>query len=531
MSRNVFQDTGAARVRRSSFDLSHRVTTAFYPGQLVPLPPIECVPGDVHKLGFNGVVRLTPLVTPAMQPMKLRYYAYFVPYRILDDNWEEFITKGEDGTSVVTLPVFNPADADVPANAIAVGTIWDYFGYPLVQPPAAFCPLDYPRRAYLKIWNEYFRVPGIQDEVVEDVVDLPASYQLRWRNWTRDYFQACLPWTQRGLSPALPVFGSTNAEFAIPDATSGSSHTLLGIMTGSSVTPGGGSYNGSVIAPAGGNLATLNSVLSDNNTIDGSGLSGADIADYRTALQLQVWLERNARAGARYTEQLQSHFDIRHNLDARLQRPEFIGGSVTDVVISEVQQTSETAATPQGTLAGHGLSLPRGFVGKYRVPEHGVIIHMVCVTPEASYSQGIDRAWLRRTTFDFPFPEFVALGEQEVFNGELFTEDSVADPTGAINFTPFGYTGRYNELRFIPNRVTGEMRPGELYEQWTSTREYASLPPLNDSFLSMETALSDMMRPFAVQNEPPCLAIFGIRLDSSRCIPYMSEPAGLPGGG
>lgn len=538
MSKNVFQAVGGAKVRRSAFDLSHRVVTAFYPGALVPLPPIEVLPGDSFSLSFNGVVRLTPLVTPAMQPMKLRYYAYFVPYRILDEDWEEFITGGDDGQSVLTLPVWDPALYTTPADVVAKGTLWDYFGMPTgVVPADEVCPIDYFRRAYLMIWNEFFRVPGLQDEVDIEDLTIPESFQLRWRGWLRGYYEAALPWTQRGLPPALPVFGSTSAVFGV-NVTSGVNINDHDGAGGQPYWPlaawGNNPVAGNVVVPSGSgapNLTGVNASMNqflDANTIDGSTLSSADINDFRTALQLQRFLELNARAGARYSEQLQSQFEINGKyLDMRLQRPEFIGGSVTDIIVSEVQQTSETAATPQGTLAGHGISLPRGFVGKYRASEHGVIIQIVCATPEAIYSQGIDRSWLRRTQLDFPFPLFAGIGEQEIYNGEIYMQSAVADPNGVISRTPFGYTGRYNELRYFPSKVTGEMRPGGLYEQWTGAREFSGLPPLDGDFVSMEAALPDLMRPFAVQNEPPLLAIFGLGINAVRPIPFMSDPVGL----
>lgn len=525
-SNSPFAVVGTSKVRRSVFDLTHNVKTSFWPGQLIPLPPIECIPGDVHRIRFNGVVRLQPLVTAMFQPLKLRFYSFFVPFRLLFDEWETFITGGDDGTSVVDLPRVSPGDFAA-ASGVDIGSLWDYFGF---QVNTAYRttglatnsqPLDFPWRAYWLVWNEFFRIPGIQSEVDITTYYLTAAGGIpAYRNWQRDYFTSALPWTQRGIAPALPVFGSASAEFDISVVNSAAG---IGLDVDNVAPLASFVINGA--GPGSQAEDNLNAIFNDN-VVEGDSFSSVDINDLRLAWQTQVWLERNARAGARYTEQLFAHYGAAPR-DDRMQRPEFIGGSTTDIMVMEVLQTSETASTPIGTLAGKGIGLPAGHVGSYRVLEHGLIMNFVVVTPDATYSQGIPRSWLRRNRLDYPFPEFAALGEQEIYNGELFMQDAGTDPTGAENLEPFGYTGRYNEMRYIPNRVTSLMRT--TLNNWHMAREFASLPPLNDEFVNMEGALSDMLRPFAVQSETPLLGIFAVGLDSMRPLPFLAEPSEIGG--
>ena len=210
---NLFQALDRPRIARSAFDMSHEYKTTFDMGQLVPVLTMECIPGDIIRLGAAAVLRMQPMLAPILHTVKLRYYSFFVPYRILFDDWEEFITGGEDGQSVVSLPTWNPdAFTASIANVTATGSLWDYLGYNPVDSAtnihADNQPLDFARRAYIRIWNEFFRVPGIQDEKTESVGVAGEVYKLLYRNWTRDYFTAALPFQQRGLPVSLPIFGN-----------------------------------------------------------------------------------------------------------------------------------------------------------------------------------------------------------------------------------------------------------------------------------------------------------------------------------
>lgn len=543
---NIFSNLDRPRVARSSLDLSHEYKSTFDMGQLVPISIMEVLPGDVFRLGAAAVLRFQPMFAPILHRVKMRFYAFFTPYRILWEDWEEFITGGESGGSMPSIPLNDPnsyGGSVTSDNVIMRGNLWDYMGYAPVRWPSLAhyttivkngVPHDLPRRAYVQIWNEYFRVPGIQAERGVPINVASPVYKLLFKNWTRDYFTSALPFQQRGTSPALPIFGNASAEFDTNVGLSGGGDVNLLIHQGVSGVPDFKIASGSVLNAK----ANLDAAL-DENTVDISSLSSVDINDLRLAWQTQVWLERNARGGARYTEQLQFRWGTRP-LDARLQRPEFIGGYSTDFLFSEVLQTSSTDAepSPQGSMAGHGIAVNGGNLGSYRAEEHGCIIILACADPVPAYMDGVNRQWLRRTKFDFPSPEFVHLGEQEIFNAELgvLTDESSG---GQYNREPFGYTGIYNEMRYQPNIITGEMR--DVFDYWHLARILdpndlrnpgggsGSAVPLNGEFLSIEHDLEKLKRIYAVQNVPGIIGSFGIKAHAVRPIPYMAIPSSIGG--
>lgn len=528
----IFQEVAPARVPRSSLDLSYEKKFTCDMGQIIPILAEEAIPGDVWDIANRAVVRFQPLLAPVLHEVSAKTYYFFVPYRLLDDAWESFISRGVQGTTVGTLPVFDPADYTTPANVYAQGTLWDFLGFPLLQPATEFCPMDYPRAAYYFIYNEYFR-----DETLTTALDLTPGVEYAIKNalWSKGYFESALPWQQRGTAPALPVFGSASVDFAFNSVNySATAFANLGIpvfKNSSRTNPNDlGAMEPAGAAPLvnpAAQVAGIGEVLSDSNTVDGSTFTASDISDLRLAVQLQVWMERNARAGVRYTEFLKSHFQVSPT-DARLQRPEFIGGTVSPVLFSEVLQTSATdnEPTPQGTLAGHGISVLGEHAGRYRVEEFGLIMGLMVVRPKPAYQDGINRQWLRRTTFDFYFPEFSGLSEQEIFNGELCTRDVAADPVGAANLGVFGYTGRYNEMRYKPDMVCSEMRT--TFDYWHLGRQFnpASPPSLNAAFLEC-VPRKDI---FAVPSVPGLIVSFGNILNVLRPMPFMAEPASLFGG-
>ncbi|MEO5368117.1 MAG: hypothetical protein H7831_17545 [Magnetococcus sp. WYHC-3] len=525
MKNNPFQKIGRARFPRSAFNLSYEKKFTADMGILYPILADECVPGDVWSIGNSAVIRFQPLVAPILHQIKVKTYYFFVPYRLLDENWEEFITRGEDGNSVVTLPVFNPEDYDEgPAAVMAKGTLWDFLGFPTgnASPPVEFCPLDYPRQAYNMVWNEFFRDQNLQTEIPEGVAAPGATvgFQLKRRNWTKDYFTSALPFQQRGNAPALPVVGTiaADADFDLAFDAAYVPGTPLNVSVSGNFAPAGAA---DVFKDA------VDANFNNNTTVSvTSSLTSVDIADLRLAFQLQVWMERNARAGVRYTEFLNAHFNVAP-YDARLQRPEFIGGTTNDVLISEVLQTSSTDSepTPQGNLAGHGIAVQTAQVGKYRVEEFGVMIGLMCVYPTPAYQNGINRQWLRRTTYDFYFPEFANLSEQAIYNGELCTIPITTDPDGSQNLDIFGYTGRYNEMRYKPNMVCGDMR--DTFDYWHLGRQFdpASPPALNEDFIVCDPR-KDV---FAVPSEPGMVVSFGNHLNVLRPMPIIAEPMKLGG--
>lgn len=532
--KNPFNMVSQPAIRRSGFRLPHEYKTTHDPFQLIPISCFEVLPGDVIKLNVSAVLRFQPLLAPILHRLKMRFEAFEVPYRILDENWPQFITRNPDGDTVLTLPRFDPGDYGTPANVYAQGTLWDYLGYPLIRPPSEACPLDYPRRAYYRIWNEFYRDENLETEI--DYED-PASnaYNILNAAWNRDMYTAALPFRQKGTSPALPIIGDTAAVFSMPYQVANTNDDYAPVMSNSPNPRGldGGRPNLPTArwqVPGNSGFAdAFNLMLSENNVVSGATLTGADIADLRYNWQIQAWMERNAVGGTRYTEYLRAQFGTAP-LDAILQRPRFIGGLTSDVLISEVLQTSasDNEPTPQGNLAGHGLGLARGNLGSVKVREFGLIMILAHVEPDTAYSQGIDRAWLRRTSFDFPHPIFANLSEQEVFNAEIYTRDNTADPDGSINFTPFGYQARFNELRYLPSKVTNQMR--ETFDYWHMARKFAAAPALNAAFIRPTAAeITEIKRVFAVPSEPAFVVNYGIMVDAWRPIPMMGVPANLGG--
>lgn len=507
----VFQQTAPARPGRSVFNLSYNKKLTCDMGQLIPIMCDEVVPGDVFKIGNQAVVRFQPLIAPIMHEVNVFVHYFFVPYRILWKDWETFITGGVDGNdTTAVLPRWAPQVTPI------VGSLWDYMGLPLVIPTGR-TPLDFPRRAYFSIWNEYYR-----DETLQTKVDFaPAgsdSYGvIKQRCWEKDYFTSALPWQQRGTAPSLPISGTTSAVFNA-DATG-----TLRVTIGGTDTQAYGMYNApnSGVSfsptPAGNGNNPLRPIITAaslaNNTVDLSSATTFDVADLRLVFQIQKWMERNARGGARYTEFLRSHFAVSPR-DDRLQRPEYIGGSKSPVIISEVLQTSEpTASSPQANMAGHGISVNQSFCANYRATEYGLIMGIMSIMPRSAYSQGIDRQWLRQTKYDFYFPEFANLSEQAIERCEIYATNVEAE-----NKTLFGYQGRYDELRFKRNQVCGLMRTSLNY--WHLGREFASPPLLNSTFVECNPS----KRIFAVQNEPGLIVNFGNLIKAIRPMPVQSNP-------
>lgn len=250
----------------------------------------------------------------------------------------------------------------------------------------------------------------------------------------------------------------------------------------------------------------------DANTIDLAGATTFDVADLRLAFQLQKWMERNARSGWRYIEFLQAQYGTSPT-DERLQRPEYFGGAKTPVIVSEVLQTSETAATPQGNMSGHGLVADMAYIGKYHAKEFGLIMVLMSVVPKAMYQQGIDRQWLRRSNWDFYNPSFANLSEQAIERAEIY-----ATAVEAENRTIFGYQGRYDEMRVKRNMVCGQMR--DTFDYWHLGRQFESAPLLNTSFL----ACIPSKRIFADQDDPGLIVTVGNKIKAIRPMPVIAEP-------
>lgn len=501
-----FESVKSARPGRSVFDLSYSKLLTCDMGQLIPVMCDEMVPGDLFNVGNEMVIRYQPLVAPILHQVWVFIHTFFVPYRLLWDQWEDFITRGITGNLEPALPTWSP-------TSNGIGSLWDYLGFPTGVVPTGALPLDFPRRAYNLIYNEYYR-----DETLISEVAATNETILR-RAWAKDYFTSALPWQQRGTAPALPISGSSSAEWSAAIDAMLYPNSLVGGANKQIQNGSAGAAQSTIELADGSNWpssqdlkARLTTAQLNSNTVDLSDASTFDVADLRLAFQLQKWMERNARSGARYVEFLKAQYGTAPT-DDRLQRPEYVGGAKVPVIVSEVLQTGETATTPQGNMAGHGLVADMSYIGKYHAQEFGLIMSIMSVIPEAMYQQGIDRQWLRRSNWDFYNPSFANLSEQAIERAEIY-----ASGVEAENRTIFGYQGRYDEMRVKRNMVCGQMR--DTFDYWHLGRQFGSAPTLNQAFIECNPD----KRIFADQADPGLIVSIGNKIKAIRPMPVIAEP-------
>lgn len=500
---SIYQHTGALSPARSMFNLSYSKMLTCDMGQLIPVICDEAVPGDIWQISSEAVLRMQPLVAPVMHEINVYLHLYFVPYRLLwpkneaeTDGWEIFITGGQTGDLEPVQPVWQPtADAEM-----AVGSLWDYLGFPTGLTAAGMqgpFPVDYPRRAYNLVWNEFYRDENLQTK------RLLSDTSIALRAWEKDYFTSALPWQQRGTAPALPVTGTSSAVWDASSFTSaaGNRYVMVNDVNDGKFQVGKAEA-----------IVTARTAF-NNNTVDLSSATTFDVADLRQVVQIQKWMERSARGGVRYTEFLHSMFGVSPR-DDRLQRPEYFGGSKSPVIVSEVLQTSSTdATTPQANMAGHGIAVQAMYGGKYHCQEYGLILGLMSILPRPMYQQGINRQWLRPTRYDYYFREFANLSEQAIERAEIFYSGVEAE-----NKTLFGFQGRYNEMRQKDNMVVGEMR--STFDYWHLGREFLTAPALNSIFITC-VPRKDI---FAVPSVPGFLINWGNRIKALRPMPVEPVP-------
>jgi hypothetical protein len=514
-----FKSIKLPKIRRNKFDLSHekRLTADMF--YLYPVLLDDCIPGDKWKIGNEIVIRTNPLAAPLMHEINCYVHYYYVPYRILWDDWEKFITGGTDGKFTAQIPKINMAMAK------HAGSLWDYFGFNVIDDvhnDISFAPLGFPLSAYNMIYNNFYRDQNIQDEVSLSSLP-PGKDNLYVRAFEKDYFTSMLPWQQRGIAPSLPISGKLDLRQGIAEFFSRMGSGIPDYPIGLKIRNAGDGNYGELVN--GYDQDILNQYLNNNKVngyVDMKDATTFDVSEIRFAVSVQRFLERSARSGSRYTEFLKANFPA-YPRDDRLDRPEYIGGSKTPIIISEVLQTSrsEKGQSPQGYMAGHGLSADRTFVSNYNVQEHGLIMGIMSIMPRTMYTQGIDRVWMKSTRYDYYFDEFAHLSEQAVYVEEMFNYNP--KPIDRV----IGYQGRYDEYRYKRNTVHGLFRTD--FEYWHMARKFRTHPTLNlDLIRPNEQEMLQMKRVLAVPEEPMFLISFGNKCHVTRPMPFMAQP-GLTG--
>lgn len=522
--------------KRSLFDLSHEKRLSSRMGKLTPVFISETIPNDTFRVNTEVMLRLAPMLAPIMHRVNVYVHFFFVPNRLLWEDWEDFITGGRLGAEVTTPPVppywkLSDMQTIPPGESMfAVGQLADYLGIPPMMEDTGTngdARLNVmPFAAYYKCWYDYYRDRNFwaDNELLpmasgdNATANLDDFCYIKYRCWEHDYFTSALPWTQRGSEVLMPMEGDvtyknisniyradgsapTNPEWAVRTGDAGNTDEISVDWAG----------------PGDHHPARIENIEAIENT-------SISINDLRRAVRLQEWLERNALAGSRYNESIMAHFG-RRTSDSRLQRAEYLGGGKVAVKISEVittafSQDSEANIVPPGNMQGHGLTFGNTNQFTYNCEEHGFVVGIMSVLPTSGYMQGLPRMFRHRQTFlDYPWPSFAHLGEQEVFKSEIYADENNVTPV--VDDEPvFGYQSRYADWKYIPSSSHGDFR--ESLDFWHLTRKFSSSPTLSAGFNQFEDALQN--RVFAVSDSDTLWCYIYNQVTVKRSLPYFGTP-------
>lgn len=486
-NQHSFAQIPQVNTARSQFNRSFAVKDTFNFDQLVPVFCDEVLPGDTINLNVKHFARLAPQVVPLLDNMYLDYFFFFVPNRLVWDNWEKFNGAQDnpgDSTSFLVPTITSTNTTD-----FGVGTIYDHFGIPTGVSGIKINAL--PLRAYNLIWNQWFRDENLQNSITVSKgngPDAPNLYTLKKRAKKHDYFTSALPWPQKGAAVTLPI-GTSAPVISTGETPFFRSQTgaISGALVGNNLTKSSLYING---MDGTAREFKFGDVAGDKTGLkaDLSSATAATINQFRLAIMTQSLLELDARGGTRYVEILKAHFNV-ISPDFRLQRPEFLASATTYITQHPVAQTSATleGETPQANLAafstsanmGNKVGFSKSFV------EHGYVIGLIQARADVTYQQGLNKMWSRSTRYDFFWPKLQELGEQTILNKEIYAQGTSVDDE------VFGYQERYAEYRYKPSEIRGQFRSqyAQSLDVWHLAQEFGALPALNSSFIESSTPI------------------------------------------
>lgn len=519
-----------ADVPRSTFVTTHSHKTTFEAGYLVPIHVDEVLPGDVHQGNVTVFCRLATPLFPLMDELELETFFFFVPARLVWTNWVKMMGERRNPSDSIsyTVPVVPLSNPDS-----GIGSIYDYMGIPFPGTfPGSKNVNALPFRAYNLIYSEWFRDQNLQNYLTVNTGDGPdttGSYVLKKRNKKHDYFTSALPWPLKGGTEiSAPLQGRANIKgfgIAVGAANLGALGAGFVVETGGGTNPAwAGSYNTAqanpnamIMAAVGAGAGAAPDVYADLTTA-----TGATINAIRLAFQTQRLLERDARSGTRYTELLRAHFGVFPE-DARLQRPEYIGGGRTNLQTQAIPQTSATGLTggtsPLGALGASAIAADQHSYTLHAT-EHGYIIGLANLRAPLTYQQGLHRMWTRSTRYDFYWPVFAHLGEQAIRNDEIWCDGSAND------VLTFGYQERWAEYRHRPSRISGLFRSTSAgnIDEWHLAQQFGGLPALNSTFITEDVPMARILAAGAGAANMHCLFDSVFKIKTTRAIPMFSVP-------